>query len=154
MVEVVRKRQVDLPSQSIINRETLGGFPGVLGVSVKRLVRGIDEASIRLCIAVRNPQQEICAREARAERTRSPKIKGTAVVEEEGIRHFEAPGIDSELQSVFPNNVAEVVVDLVGLVNAWLRPVSAEAQGKQSGQADYGQPSSLCVLRIDRKSDG
>jgi len=32
-----------------------------------------------------------------------------------------------------PKREAEVVVDLVGLVNAWLRSVGAETQGKQSG---------------------
>ena len=93
---------------------------------------GIDEAAAALAVAVWNPQQEICPRIVRRKETGTIKGEATVIPIGERIAHVEAASIEAELQGVPSYDIAEVVVSLIDLVDARLRPVIAESKVEET----------------------
>src|SRR5215467_5514734 len=69
----------------------------------------------------------------------------------ERVGHIEAAAFKTELEAMLPMNVREVVRNLIGLVNAQLRTVVAEAESKEAGNGDHGQPRFTGNLRSDSR---
>src|SRR6185437_16278155 len=60
--------------------------------------------------------------------TRSVERKRAVILRPKRIRYCEATAVIAELQTVFADHLGNGVVELFDLIDAWLRPVGAEAK--------------------------
>src|SRR5947199_10834660 len=100
MIEVVRQRRVDLPTNPISERQVGTQSPLILNEGVILPGACINEAAARLTIGVWHAKQEVRAWMASGEWAAPRKPKRTAVSEPEAIRNVARANVQTTLVSV------------------------------------------------------
>src|ERR1700740_2916076 len=139
---MIRGRLVDLPPQPVIDREVGSCLPRVLSIGVEALRAGIDETARALHIAIWESQEKIRSRIPPPKRTSTSKSKGAIVVVGERVCDVVTASIKTKFQGVSSGDVAEVVIDLINLVNARLGTVAAESEHEEACQIHHREPGS------------
>src|SRR6184192_90609 len=143
MIEVVRQRRVDLPTNPISERQVGTQSPLILNEGVILPGACINEAAARLTIGVWNAKQEVRAWIASGEWAAPRKPKRTVVFEAEGIRNVAPANVHAPFVSVLARGVGNIVEKLACIINPGLRTVVGKAQRKESRNVD-----SRCTLRL------
>src|SRR5436853_6767780 len=105
MIEVVRQRRVDLPTNPISERQVGTQSPLILNEGVILPGACINEAAARLTIGAWNARQEVRAWSASGEWAAPRKPKRTDVLEAEGIRNVAPANVHAPLVSVLARGV-------------------------------------------------
>src|SRR5579859_2670422 len=159
LIEVIGEWAVDLPGQYIIDREVGSGLPGILGIEIVFLGDSVNKAAAALEITVGDAQQEVGTRIAGRKLTARVEAKVTVIIEEKRIGDVEAAPVIAQLECVTSPDPAEVVVQLIGLVQAWLRPVGTEPESEANlswviSDHGYDRKARACrALHVNVKSE-
>src|SRR5439155_9386151 len=151
----VNQRSVDRPSRTVSQRQVWSRPELVLEVRIVSLRPGVDNVPAALSVTAGNAEQEICPGVSGRVETTAAEAERTVEPRKEWVVNLEASHIEPELEGVAPRDVAEVVAELVGLVNTGLRAVGGEPQCEETRHSGSWPALVLGRLHVDpSKPDG
>ena len=154
-VIAVNQRSVDRPSRAISQRQVRSCPKLVLEVRIVSLRPGVDNVPAALSVTPGNAEQEVRPWVSGRVETPAAEAEGTVESRKEWVVNLEAAHIKPELERVAARDVAEVVAELVGLVNTGLRAVGGEPQCEETRHSGSWPALVLGRLHVDPgKTDG
>src|SRR5882762_8249373 len=149
VIEMIGQRQIDLPAETIVYCKVRSDFPLVLCIEIVLVGSSINETAAALSVAVWNSQQKVNLSKSGTKVAGASKGIVARVQEGKWVAHSKLAPIITELQGVPPEDISEVVVELVDLVFARLRSILTETQCKETSHRNHGKPRRRGVLWIN-----